>query len=204
MRSEALVLLALAAAPAARAELVDRIVAIVEREVILLSEAEQARAITRARTGEDAPLSEIVDRLVELRLVEREVERFSGEAVPSALLDGAVDEIRARFATEEEFKGTLEAAGVTLEGLRSELRRQLATERYLERRFRALSFVTDEEVDAYYRDELPKRIGTGELPERSEVSELIRRLLEERKFNQRVEEWIEGLVGRAHVRRYVW
>lgn len=187
-----------------RAELVDRIVAIVDRDVILLSEAEQARAIARARSGEDVALPELVARLIEARLVEREVDRFTGEPVPSLLVEDAVGEIRARFSTESEFGETLAAAGLSLDGLRSELRRQLEIQRYLERRFRALSFVTDDEVEAYYREELPKRLGTDDLPDRAEVSDLIRRLLEERKFNERVDEWIEGLVSRARIRRYVW
>ncbi|MGH9337032.1 MAG: hypothetical protein ACRD21_25090, partial [Vicinamibacteria bacterium] len=38
----------------ARGELVDRIVAIIDREVVTLSEAEQASAIARARSGAEA------------------------------------------------------------------------------------------------------------------------------------------------------
>ena len=32
----------------------------------------------------------------------------------------------------------------------------------------------------------------------------IRRILEEQKFNERVEQWLDGLKQRARIRRYVW
>jgi hypothetical protein len=64
--------------------------------------------------------------------------------------------------------------------------------------------VTDEQIEAYYRDELVPEVRGQSLPELGEVSESIRRILEERAFNARVEEWIDGLKGRARIRRYVW
>jgi hypothetical protein len=80
----------------------------------------------------------------------------------------------------------------------------VAVARYLERRFRPLTFVTEDQIEAYYREELAPSISRDRLPEIAEVSETIRRILEERAFNARVEEWIEGLKERATIRRYVW
>jgi hypothetical protein len=94
--------------------------------------------------------------------------------------------------------------GLTEEELRASLDRQLKVTAYLERRFRPLTFVTDEQIEAYYRDELVPELREGRPPGLEEVSDSIRRILEERAFNARVEEWIEGLKGRARIRRYVW
>ena len=189
----------------ARAELVDRIVAIIDREVVTLSEAEQASEIARARTGAAAaPLVSVVERLIESRLVEREVERFTGEPVSPELVDGALREVRARFSSETAFLEMLARNGLSEEELRATLRRQIGVAEYLERRFRPLTFVTEEQIEVYYRDELLPSLQGRPLPELSEVSESIRRILEERAFNARVEEWIDGLKGRARIRRYVW
>jgi peptidyl-prolyl cis-trans isomerase SurA len=195
--------LTLPARPAA-AELVDRIVAIVDREVVLLSEAEQARAIARVRSGEEARLAEVVERLIEARLVEREVERFTSDPVPSVVVDEALEEVRSRFGSEADFQEELHRGGLTPAELRSELARQIEVTRYLERRFRALSFVSEEEVETYYRDELPERLGAADAPPLAEVAPLIRQLLEEREFNRRVEEWLGGLLSRSKIKRYVW
>jgi peptidyl-prolyl cis-trans isomerase SurA len=200
----ALGLAALGAPEAASAELVDRVVAIIDRDVVTLSEAEQARAVARARTGEDVPLVTIVDRLIESRLIEREVERFSGDAVPGELVDEAFQQVRDRFDSEDDFQVMLRSSGLTEEELHSQLGRQLAVAGYLERRFRGLTFVTDEEIEAYYRNELPSGAAGVAPPDLSEVSDSIQRLLEERKFNERVEQWIQGLESRAQIRRYIW
>ncbi|MGH9389877.1 MAG: hypothetical protein ACRD1Z_09690 [Vicinamibacteria bacterium] len=199
-----LVLAALLPGALARAELVDRIVAIIDREVVTLSEAEQASEIARARTGASAPLVSVVERLIESRLVEREVERFTGEPVSPELIDGALQEVRSRFSSETAFREMLTRSGLSEEELRATVRRQIGVAQYLEQRFRPLTFVTEEQIEAYYRDELLPLAEAKPLPELSEVSESIRRILEERSFNTRVEEWIGGLKGRARLRRYVW
>jgi len=200
-----LALAALLTGALARAELVDRIVAIIDREVVTLSEAEQASEIARARTGAAAaPLVSVVERLIESRLVEREVERFTGEPVSPELVDGALQEVRARFPSETAFREMLTRNGLSEEELRATLRRQIGVAEYLEQRFRPLTFVTEEQIEVYYRDELLASLEGRPLPELSEVSESIRRVLEELAFNARVEEWIDGLKGRARIRRYVW
>jgi peptidyl-prolyl cis-trans isomerase SurA len=206
MRSRTLFfgLLALMASAFARAELVDRIVAIIDREVVTLSEAEQAQEIAFARAKEDVALVDVVERLIESRLVEREVERFTSEPVPSELVERAFDEVRAGSPEGAAFQRMLERSGLSEEELRATLRRQVAVAQYLERRFRPLTFVTDDQIEAYYRDELAPSVSRERLPELAEVSDSIRRILEERAFNARVEEWITGLKDRATIRRYVW
>jgi peptidyl-prolyl cis-trans isomerase SurA len=206
MRSRTLFfgLLALMASAFARAELVDRIVAIIDREVVTLSEAEQAQEIAFARAKEDVALVDVVERLIESRLVEREVERFTSEPVPTELVERAFDEVRAGSPEGAAFQRMLERSGLSEEELRATLRRQVAVAQYLERRFRPLTFVTDDQIEAYYRDELAPSVSRERLPELAEVSDSIRRILEERAFNARVEEWITGLKDRATIRRYVW
>ncbi len=191
-------------AHSARAELVDRIVAIIDRDVVTLSEAQQASAVAASRTGRKVDLVDAVERLIESRLVEREVERFTSEPIPRELVDQAVAEVRSGFASEEAFQAMLSSNGLSVQELRSELRRQLEVNRYLERRFRGLVFVSDEQIETYYRDELRKETGGKPLPELSQVSDRIRRILEERGFNARVDEWIKGLKARSVIRRYVW
>jgi peptidyl-prolyl cis-trans isomerase SurA len=205
MRSRAFLLLgSLLAAGAARAELVDRIVAVVDRDVVTLSEAEQSRAVVRARSGEEPLLATVVERLIEARLVEREVERLSAKTPPGDLLAAALEDLRKTFPSEAAFREALVASGISEEELRAQVARQARVAAYLEQRFRPLTFVTEEQIEAYYRDELPPASGGAERPELASVSESIRRILEERAFNARVSEWIDDLKERARIRRYVW
>jgi hypothetical protein len=98
----------------------------------------------------------------------------------------------------------LSQSGLTEDELRAALNRQLKVTAYLERRFRPLTFVTDEQIEAYYSGELLPEIRGQRPPDLADVSESIRRILEERAFNARVEEWIRGLKERTRIRRYVW
>jgi peptidyl-prolyl cis-trans isomerase SurA len=190
----------------ARAEIVDRVVAVIDRDVITLSEAEQASEF-RALRGQDALLLEdLVERLIESRLIEREVGRYPEEAVPEQQVDAAVDSLEASLPSPTAFSAALSARGLTEEELALLIRRQLTIQRYLESRFRPLVFVTDDEVERYYDNVLlPDVTAAGESPPPlASVEGGIRRILEERVFNQRIDEWIARLKSRSRVRRYVW
>ena len=198
-----LVLLAAAGSRPARAgEIVDRIVAIIDRDVITLSEAQQARGLVEVRTGQPSSLAEVVERLIEDRLVEREVERFVGEPVPIELVDDAMSQVRVSFPDEADYRKMLARDGLTEEEVREQLRRQLAITSYLERRFRALSYVTAEEIERYYEED--PELSSPLAPGLSAVSDRIRLILEERKFTARVELWIASLKSRSRIQRYVW
>ena len=188
--------------PARAGEIVDRIVAIIDREVITLSEAQQARGLVEFRTGKRRSLTDIVERLIEDRLVEREVKQFVGEPVPIELVDEALSQVRARFSDEVDYRKILARDGLTGDEVREQLRRQLAITRYLERRFRALSYVTAEEIERYYEED--PELSSPLAPDLSAVSDRVRLILEERKFTTRVELWIASLKSRSRIQRYVW
>lgn len=187
----------------AEPELVDRIVAIIDREVIVLSEAEQAMWLVELRTDEDAGLRDVVERLIEARLIEREVARFTDAPVLEELVEEQLERVRSSFASTEALNAMLSSRGLSEEELRSDVTRQLTLSRYLERRFRALTYVTDDDIESYFSAEILPELSDQRGPTPEETDQ-IRRILEEQRFNERVERWIDGLKKRAHIRRYVW
>lgn len=197
----------LVSVPPGQAAIVDRIVAIVDREVITLSEAEQAQTLRLVRAdGGELSLAEVVERLIEARLIEREVKRYPGEPISLRQEDRAIQSFRQSFPSQRAFTEALGSRQMSEPELRALARRQIAITSYLERRFRPLVYVTDREVRTYYDNELRKESQLlGETPpELDSVADGIRRVLEERKFNERVNAWIDGLKSRAYIRRYVW
>jgi hypothetical protein len=179
----------------------------VDREVITLSEAELVQEIGMLGGGaEEQPLTAVVERLIETHLIEREVKRYPGEPVPAEQVKQAADSIRHSFPSDQAYRQALDDQGMTEEALQNLVKRQIAINRYLERRFRPLVHVSDEEVQHFYEEELlpALRAGNETEPSLEPVRESIRRILAERKFNQRVNEWMEALKTRSHIRRYVW
>ena len=159
--------------------------------------------LVEVRTGDSASLTNVVERLIEARLIEREVARFTDEPVPDVLVEDQLELVRAGFASEQAFEQMLAQHGLTEDGLRADVRRQLTVNRYLERRFRALTYVTEDDIDIYFASEVLPALADAREPTLEEM-EQIRRILEERRFNERVEQWIDGLKERSRIRRYVW
>ncbi len=187
----------------AESELVDRIVSIIDRDVIMLSEAEQAIWLVELRTGEDVSLRDVVERLIEAKLIEREVARFTDAPAPDELVEEQIERLRSSFPSEAAFEAMLSSRGLSEEELYSEVRRQLTVTRYLERRFRALTYVTDDAIQSYFSEEVLPELPDERGPTLEEIDQ-IRRILEEQRFNERVEQWIDGLKKRSRIRLYVW
>lgn len=177
--------------------------AIIDRDVVTLSEAEQAAGFLELRGVDNVELADVVERLIEARLIERDVLRFTDDPLPEERVLEAVASLREGFATEDAFEAMLTERSVSEQELFSELRRQLTVTRYLERRFRALAYVTEEEIQSFFDAEVIPELPAERAPTLEEVDQ-IRLILEEQKFNERVEQWLDGLKQRARIRRYVW
>lgn len=189
----------------AGAELVDRIVAVVDRHAITLSEAEQARRLQQLKGSEEAQMTEIVDQLIESYLIEREVKRYPGPPVTTEELSRAVDALREGMGSEEALLKALSAQEMDMDALENVLSRQLVISHYLDNRFRSLIYVNDEEIREYYDGEVVPALTSAEpQPELEMIEDVIRQVLVEKKFNQRVDAWIESLKSRARIRKHVW
>ena len=199
----ALLLIVASGGAFAEPELVDRIVAIIDRDVIMLSEAEQAMWLVELRTDDDVSLRDVVERLIEARLIEHEVARFTDAPVPDERVEEQLARVRSRFPSEEALDTMLSSSGLSEEELRSDVRRQLTVNRYLERRFRALTHVADDDIQNYFSEKVLPELADEREPTLEEIDQ-IRRILEEQRFNERVDQWIDGLKKRSRIRLYVW
>ena len=129
--------------------------------------------------------------------------KFTDAPVAEELVEEQLERVRSSFPSRVVFEATLSRRGLSEEELRSELRRQLTVNRYLERRFRALTYVTDDDIQNYFADEVLPELPDERGPTLEEIDQ-IRRILEEQRFNERVDQWIDGLKERLRIRRYAW
>ena len=196
----AVLLLTLVGSAAARAELIDRVLAVVEGQLITLSDV---RAVTLlglepVPPGPD-PIRVALDGLIDRQLMLVEVERYGPpEPVPSAI-EAGVQATRARFRDVLEFETTLHQIGFTVEHLRRYVRDTLRIESYLQQRFTAAIQPSEDEVDAYYRLHAQELAGAGPPRPYAEVrGDARRRLIDERRTAM-VSEWLAGLRRRANL-----
>ncbi len=185
--------------------LVDRIVAVVDEDPILLSEVEEViglgLAARRPGEGDDALRERVVDGLIEQRLRFHEVDRSGFQQVPLSEIEARVDEIAATFADRETFQRRLAELGMSEEEVRQLVARQLAVLTYVTERLGARVFVGFEDIRAHYRETLvPDLEARGEpVPPLDDVREAIRAVLHEQRLNQELERWTEELRLEADV-----
>lgn len=146
----------------AQAGVADRIVAVVNDEVITLSELNGAFDPYRAKLeaayegqARDKALTEaretLLNRMIDALLMQQE-SRKTGIVVREEEVADAIKDILARSnISQEDFRKGLAKEGTTLEAYRKEIRDQLMRMKLIRRDIKSRVAVTDEEIGEYYR-----------------------------------------------------
>ena len=189
-------------------ERIERIVAIVDEDPILLSELDQmiALGLTTREEGEtDTGLRRrVLDTLIANRLRFHEINRFGFSELPIDLVDDELAVLQERFGTEAEVVEKLEGLGLGIEGLRQLLAQRLMTLIYVEERLGPRIFVELSDIQSYFDDVLkPEMERTGQsVPALQDVREQIRAVLRESRLNEQIEIWTQELRAGADVVDY--
>jgi len=142
---------------------VDRIVAVVNNDVITLTELREQVLYYKVETrGQDVADDEqlarqLLDRLIESRLQLQEAEREK-VTVDDAELN---EEIASRMKnlhlnTEKEFEDAVKKQGLSLDQVKKRLREQLMVAKVIRRKVSFRVSVTEQEVDRYLRENKEK------------------------------------------------
>ena len=226
----AVVVSAMLWAPAAHAleneekgQVIDRIVAVVNGEVVTLGQLQRALSVyesnrlaglaggcdlTDSIDGADRERREMetLDCLIDSLLVFQYVRRFPQVDVTAGAISTEFQELAASYSTRQEFDAEMQRWGFTTATLRRALERQLIVESYVETRFREFVDISQERITEYYEGTLAdemQRLGEP-LPAMESVSDLITAILREEEVNRRIEEWIVELRERAEILSYLW
>lgn len=146
------------------AETVDRIVAIVNDDIIRLKELESAMnsATQQMRAGGSPARSmpgdlqgrrnEVLNHLINRTLADQVIEA-EGISVSSAEIDQAIDRMRSmNDLTEEELKRSLKMNGLDMETYREEIRRQILQSKLVNRKVKSSIVITDADIREYYEN----------------------------------------------------
>jgi peptidyl-prolyl cis-trans isomerase SurA len=158
MRKLILLLAALAAATSVHAvTLVDRIVAVVNKDVITYSELNEAVGMAERqlrRQGTPAPERAVLERQMLERMIldkaQLQLARETGIRIDELQLDRAVERIaQSNNMTLADFRKALEADGVGFDAWRGDIRQQMIMARLREREVENKVQVSDTEVDLF-------------------------------------------------------
>jgi hypothetical protein len=121
-----------------RAEVIDRVLAVVGGSLITLSDVNAASALglVKARSGVD-PVRDVLSQLIDRELQLAEVDRYAPPEPSTADLDREVQGVESRFPSPGTFEAALAHAGIDLAALREWLRKDFRIRAYLTQRFSA-------------------------------------------------------------------
>ena len=184
----------------AGAQIIDRILAVVEGQLITLSDV---RGVTRlgleTPPAAGDPVALVLEKLIDRQLMLVEVERYAPPEPPEEAVDAQLQAIRARFPDALAFETTLHQIGMGADDLRRYLRDTLRIDAYLQQRFTAAIQPSDDEIAAYYRLNAAEFTRDGALAPYADVRNEVRaRLVEERRTGM-VRDWLAGLRRRANI-----
>ena len=203
MGGTALLLAALILAPPARAataqEIIDRVLAVVAGDLIMLSDVAAARDLGLVQVG-SAPGTnrEILTRLIDRALVLAEVERYAPPEPAADEIDLELEAVRARFPAPGAFAKALERVGIDERHLRQTLRQDLRIATYLDQRF-SVPPPSDEELGRFYRDHPKLFTRDGALVPFDQARQDVIEASTADRRRALVEEWVAGLHRRAEI-----
>jgi parvulin-like peptidyl-prolyl isomerase len=119
-----------------RAEIIERVLAVVQGVVITQSDATAAASLGLATIEPtDDPLGAMLAKLIDRQLILAEVERYAPSEPAAEAIDQRLRLVRARFASADAYAAALNRSGLDEPRLRQLLRDELRIEAYLEQRF---------------------------------------------------------------------
>jgi len=208
-----LVALALSGSPGARAEIVDRVVAVAGSQVITSSDLGAEARYEAFLMNEEPPGPDdlarpeirgpILTRLIDQRLLEQDRDVLPFIPPDGSETDHKLDDLREKFPSPEAYRQAMARARLTEADLLARLERQTNLMTFVDRRLRPQVRLDALETELYYHETFEpelQRKGQTEIPPLSEVREKIEGILAEQQMNMRLEQWLRDLRARMGVR----
>ena len=148
------------------AEIVDRIVAVVNDEVITLTElnnslkpyAEKIRSLGYPSEKEQQLLfkvrKDMLDRLINQKIEDQEIER-SKVKISEGQINQTIERIKeTNYLTDEQLRAALAKDGLTMEAYREKIKGQILRARLVNLKVKSKIVITNEDVKAYYEEHI--------------------------------------------------
>ena len=178
-------------------QLLDRVVARVNGEVVTLTDVKAAVALGVVEVPADAGEPEAIELLVSRRLVLAEVERFAPPEPPGADVARETATLIARVGSR--LAAVMASTGIDEVRIRDMARESLRIQAYLDQRFGTTAQLTEEEVAQYYRIHPEEFMRDGApIPFDEAEPEARQRAAIERRAST-IEQWMRDLRARAEV-----
>lgn len=190
-------------APLFAQEVIDRIVARVENDIILLSDVRalgRYQQLVESKSESDAQL---LDRLIDQWIVRNEADTAQFPKPTEADIVAGVDRVQKSFTSATEYETRKVQIGLTDADVKSMVTSQLYLSNYLDSRFRPSAKVESKDVEDFYEKAVvPRAQARGQaVPTLEAAREYIREALIQRSINEQADRWLSESRGRLRVEK---
>lgn len=191
--------------PLAAQEVVDRIVARVENDIILLSDVRALSRYQQFLDGKSESDGQILDRLIDQWIVRTEADASHSPHPSDADIDRAVSRVRNSFASEQEYEERKNQSGLTDQDVRNMAASQLYLSNYLDSRFRSSVQIDPKAVEDFYQSAVvPRAKARGQEPPTLDAArDSIQEALIENGINQQADQWLKEGRQRLHIEKFL-
>lgn len=180
---------------------VDRMLAVVNGDVVTQSDVRAARRLQLVPFAASMTDDALVTQLIERRLMLAEVARYAPAEPTLVQVTARRRTWASALPVGTDVAGTLASVGMREATLMAWLRDDLRLAAYLDQRFTAAAQPTREQALTYFREHEADFTVAGTTPEFVTVEADVRRRVAIDRRTTRVGEWIDALKQRAEIRR---
>jgi hypothetical protein len=181
-------------------EVIDRIVARVETDIILLSDVRQLNRYQVFLDGKAQSDADILNRLIDQWIVRNEasVARFPQPSDDD--VNRSIERLKRSFSSPEEFQQRQKQSGITDDEIRQFVRAQLYLSNYLDSRFRPAIQIDEKAIEDFYKTRVVPRAESRSQtpPTLDNARDFIQEALVQQAINEQADRWLKE--SRARVR----
>jgi hypothetical protein len=184
-------------------EVIDRIVARVDTDIILLSDVRALAHYQNFLDEKSKTDSEVLDLLIDQWIVRSEAKAALFPQPSDEDVQRSMDRLKRSFSSPEEFAEREKQSGLTDEDVLRMLKAQLYLSNYLDSRFRASIQIDEKDIAEFYNSRLvPRAEARGQKPPTLEAARgFIQEALVQRAINVQADKWLKESRARLRVEK---
>jgi parvulin-like peptidyl-prolyl isomerase len=184
-------------------EVLDRIVARVENDIILLSDIQALSHYQQLVDGKSETQEQILDRLIDQWIVRTEAEVAHFPHPSDADIDRGLSGLQKSFASAEEYEARKKQSGLDDSEIRRIVGSQLYLSNYLDSRFRPSVQIDPKAIEDFYQTAvLPVAKSRGQEPPSLEAArDSIQEALIQQRINEQADRWLKESRLRLHIEK---
>ena len=194
--------LVLVATPWLRAQqLIDRIVARIENDIILLSDIRELSRYQQFVDGKAESDADILNRLIDQWIVRNEAKAALFPQPSEEDINRSLQRLKRSFSSPEAFEERKKQTGLSDEDVLRMLKSQLYLSNYLDTRFRPSIQIDEQAIEDFYKTRVvPRAESRGQTPPTLEAAhDFMQEALVQRAINVQADKWLKESRTRVRV-----